>query len=54
MVTYSPHIRYSKALSEGRRQQVIMDKIMALPNIESQWDSNEVEVEILKHLEIGV
>ena len=54
MVTYSPNIRYSKALSEGRRQQVIMDKIMALPNIESQWDSKEVEVEILKHLEIGV
>jgi kynurenine 3-monooxygenase len=53
MVTYSPHIRYSKALSEGRRQQVIMDKIMSLPNVESQWDSKEIENEILKCLEMG-
>lgn len=50
MVTYSPHIRYSKALSEGNRQQLIMDKIMALPDIESKWDSEEVEKMILKEI----
>jgi len=50
MVTYSPHIRYSKALSEGQKQQAIMDKIMAMPNIEANWDSNEVEDAILKQL----
>lgn len=50
MVTYSPQIRYSKALSEGKKQQTIMDKIMALPNIEANWDSKEVEAEILKQL----
>ncbi|MFO0356693.1 MAG: FAD-dependent oxidoreductase [Sphingobacteriaceae bacterium] len=50
MVTYSPHIRYSKALSEGKRQQLIMDKIMALPDIESKWDSEEVEKMILKEI----
>jgi kynurenine 3-monooxygenase len=50
MVTYSPHIRYSKALTEGAKQQAIMDKIMAKPDIESTWESQEVENEILKQL----
>jgi kynurenine 3-monooxygenase len=50
MVTYSPHIRYSKALKEGEKQQAIMDKIMARPNIESTWESSDIEAEILKHL----
>jgi kynurenine 3-monooxygenase len=50
MVTYSPHIRYSTALNEGRKQQAIMDKIMALPNIENTWDSDEIETEILRSL----
>jgi kynurenine 3-monooxygenase len=50
MVTYSPHIRYSTALKEGNRQQAIMDKIMSKPNIESIWDSNEIEQEILKQI----
>jgi kynurenine 3-monooxygenase len=50
MVTYSPHIRYSKALSEGQKQQTIMDKIMAMSNIEANWDSKEVEDAILNQL----
>jgi kynurenine 3-monooxygenase len=50
MVTYSPHIRYSTALKEGQRQQVIMDKIMALKDIEAKWDSEEVENMILSNL----
>lgn len=50
MVTYTPSIRYSKALSEGKKQQAIMDKIMAMPNIEANWDSKEVETEILRQL----
>ena len=50
MVTYSPHIRYSTALKEGQRQEAIMQKIMAIPDIESKWDSEEVEKEILKHI----
>ena len=48
MVTYSPHIRYSTALKEGQKQEVIMQKIMAIPNIDKKWDSEEVEKEILK------
>ncbi len=50
MVTYSPHIRYSTALKEGQKQEVIMQKIMAMPEIDKKWDSEEVEKEILKHL----
>lgn len=50
MVTYSPHIRYSEALANGNKQQAIMDKIMAIPNIEAKWDSAEVENAILNAL----
>ncbi|MDI1353365.1 MAG: NAD(P)/FAD-dependent oxidoreductase [bacterium] len=50
MVTYSPHIRYSTAMKEGAKQQAIMDKIMALPDIENKWSSIEVENEILKYV----
>ncbi|MFY9311621.1 MAG: NAD(P)/FAD-dependent oxidoreductase [Bacteroidia bacterium] len=50
MVTYSPHIRYSVALKEGQKQEAIMQKVMAMPDIDSKWDSAEVENEILKHL----
>jgi len=50
MVTYTPEIRYSKAMTEGVKQQAIMDKIMAMPDIESKWESAEVEQAILKQL----
>jgi len=38
MVTFSPGIPYSQALRVGDEQQKIMDRIMALPGIESDWD----------------
>lgn len=50
MVTYSPSIRYSEALRDGNKQQAIMDKIMMMPNIETKWDSEEVEKSILNLL----
>jgi kynurenine 3-monooxygenase len=50
MVTYSPHIRYSTALKEGLRQEAIMQEIMALPDIEEKWDSEEVEKMILEKI----
>ena len=50
MVTYSPHIRYSEALKEGMKQEAIMQKIMSLPGIEKNWDSEEVEKKILEML----
>ncbi len=51
MVTYSPHIRYSVALREGQKQEAIMQKIMAMPDIENKWDSVDAEREMLKYLE---
>jgi kynurenine 3-monooxygenase len=50
MVTYSPHIRYSTALREGQRQEAIMQKIMAMKDIEKRWDSEEVEQEMMNLL----
>lgn len=50
MVTYSPHIRYSEALANGNRQEKIMQEIMKMKNINSIWDSQEVEDAILNLL----
>lgn len=50
MVTFSPHIRYSEALSRGNFQQAIMDEIMAIDGIEEQWDSETIENKILSKL----
>lgn len=49
MVTFS-HIRYSEALETGKQQDAIMEEIMAMPNIDEQWDSPEVEAKILSKL----
>ncbi len=38
MVTFSPEIPYAEALRVGDLQETVMDQIMALPNIEQQWD----------------
>ena len=48
-VTFS-HIRYSEALKVGMRQEAIMKEVMDKPNIESIWDSTEIEEEILERL----
>ncbi|HXA01921.1 MAG TPA: NAD(P)/FAD-dependent oxidoreductase [Cytophagaceae bacterium] len=50
MVTFSPKIRYSKALQGGNKQQSIMDKIMAMPDIDKKWDSDEIEKLILSEI----
>jgi kynurenine 3-monooxygenase len=46
--SYSP---YSEALAIGDRQKAIMDEVMKMENIETIWDSAEVEQKILKLLE---
>lgn len=48
-VTFS-HIRYSEALKVGMKQEAIMKAVMENPNIESIWDSPEIEKEILDRL----
>ncbi len=42
MVTFSPEVPYSEALRVGDAQRKIMDRIMAIPNIESEWDEQYV------------
>ena len=46
-VTFSPHIRYSEALKNSIQQEAIMNEIMAIPGIEGNWDSEEVEGRML-------
>lgn len=50
MVTFSPHIRYSEALKNGMRQEVIMEKIMAIPGIEERWQAEDIERMMLEEL----
>ncbi|MGI9221597.1 MAG: FAD-dependent oxidoreductase [Woeseiaceae bacterium] len=42
MVTFSPEVPYSEALRVGDEQNVVMEKIMALPDIEEKWDDQFV------------
>ena len=42
MVTFSPEIPYAEALRVGDGQNEVMEKIMALPNIEDEWDQEHV------------
>jgi kynurenine 3-monooxygenase len=46
-VTFSD-IPYAVALKNGLKQEAIMKEIMALPEIEKRWDSEEIEHMILK------
>ena len=47
-VTFSPQIRYSDALKNGRRQELIMQQVMAIPGIEDKWQDETVEKMILE------
>jgi kynurenine 3-monooxygenase len=49
-VTFSPHIRYSEALSRGMKQEAIMQDVMQLADIEKIWDSEYVEQLILERI----
>ena len=48
-VTFS-EIRYSDALKNGKRQSKIMEEVMAMDNIDSNWDSDEVMNAILERV----
>jgi kynurenine 3-monooxygenase len=50
-VTFSPHIRYSEALRNSQKQEAIMQSIMNDPEIESKWNSDEMEQTILSRME---
>ena len=42
LVTFSPDVPYAEALRIGDAQNRVMDSIMALPNIEDDWDKQYV------------
>lgn len=42
MVTFSPDVPYSQALRIGDAQNKVMERIMAIPNIEDDWDKQYV------------
>ena len=46
------HTPYQEALQNGYRQQKIMDQVMNLEDIESKWDSSEVEQRMLSLIDI--
>ena len=41
MVTFSD-LSYAEAKKRGEQQSALLDKIMALPDIENNWDSDVV------------
>ena len=42
MVTFSPEVPYAEALRVGDEQKAVMDRIMQLPNIDTDWDEQYV------------
>lgn len=50
-VTFSPHIRYSEALRRGEKQELIMQRVMQMPDIETKWQDDAIEKFILEQLE---
>jgi kynurenine 3-monooxygenase len=49
-VTFSPYIRYSEALISGKKQEAIMQQVMALPDIEHCWQDDKIEQMILEKI----
>ncbi len=42
MVTFSPEVPYAEALRVGDEQKQVMDRVMRMPHIESDWDEQYV------------
>lgn len=53
LVTFSPEVRYSEALSRGLQQQAIMDEVMQMKDIESIWDSETIEKMMLERINVS-
>lgn len=48
MVTFSPEVPYAEALRVGDEQNKVMERIMALPGIEDDWDEPYVMQQLLE------
>ena len=53
LVTFSPEVRYSEALSRGNAQQAIMDEVMQTPNIADIWNSEMIENSMMEKIKQG-
>jgi len=49
-VTFSPHIRYSEALRRGQNQEAIMQEVMKMEGIETNWENEELLESIIKQV----
>lgn len=49
-VTFSPQIRYSDALKNSAKQEAIMQQVMAIGNIDNEWQSGIADKMILELL----
>ena len=52
-VTFSPKIRYSDALKNSIKQQAIMDEVMKIKDIETNWQEEVTEKKILSLLKFN-
>jgi kynurenine 3-monooxygenase len=50
LVTFSPDVPYAEAQRLGRNHNMVMDRIMEIPDIETKWNTPEVEELILAML----
>jgi len=50
LVTFSPDVHYSEAQRWGQHHNSIMNQVMEIPDIEQNWNSQEVEQMILSML----
>ncbi len=51
-VTFSPQIRYSEALQRGQKQEAIMQEIMKSPDIDAQWDDDQLHAAIIEKVTV--
>jgi kynurenine 3-monooxygenase len=51
LVTFSPEVRYSEALSRGRRQDQIMQRFMHEEGLSARWDEENLHQRILACLD---
>lgn len=49
-VTFSPHIRYSEALQNSQRQEMIMQEVMKRENIDEKWQDAQFLEGIIKSM----
>ncbi|WEK35310.1 MAG: NAD(P)/FAD-dependent oxidoreductase [Candidatus Pseudobacter hemicellulosilyticus] len=51
LVTFSPQLRYSEALTNGQRQEQVMQQVMDRPGIETSWQDEALLEEIIGRLQ---